>query len=319
MRIAIVLCAVFTAMAVFGDGALAAPKWAAPLAHGGAPPCPKHPGTRKFRSETVAAGDMQAVISGRTRRESSGCERDVEIEVETAHNHKAFSLPTDGGQSFSIIDFSPDASEFLVARDTSRDYPNELWRNVSIAIVPLSTGKIQWMNVWDLLEWKDCDATVEPQGFTGTGEPVLRVRPSVMRPRRRQDCIDHDALYQVDLKRGLAIQAPNAFRPTRYGKVVEPAFQACRSDPDVVGACFSVYGRLSLWNGAPTARIWRIGTKRILGIDDGFPPPKSLASRLDFGTQAYGDFLVCPLTPNKPGHMQRVCVESARKLRFQQP
>jgi hypothetical protein len=37
------------------------------------------------------------------------------------------------------------------------------------------------------------------------------------------------------------------------------------------------------------------------------------------GTEEYGDFEVCPFTPDKSGHMQMVCVESATRLIVHQP
>jgi len=36
----------------------------------------------------------------------------------------------------------------------------------------------------------------------------------------------------------------------------------------------------------------------------------------DFYDEAYGDFYVCPFTREKPGEMQRVCIESASRVRY---
>ena len=44
--------------------------------------------------------------------------------------------------------------------------------------------------------------------------------------------------------------------------------------------------------------------------------PSPLAENLNFDVEAIGDFVVCPFTVEKPGHMQMVCVESARNLSF---
>lgn len=89
----------------------------------------------------------------------------------------------------------------------------------------------------------------------------------------------------------------------------------CRSNPEVVGKCFTVHGRLSLYNGTPSPRIWRIGTKRVLGVDETaheeMAMPDDLARKLNFELDIYGDFEVCPLTKEKPGVMQIVCIESA--------
>lgn len=87
----------------------------------------------------------------------------------------------------------------------------------------------------------------------------------------------------------------------------------CKTDPEVVGSCFQVHGRMFSSNGAPVTRIWRIGTKRILGVPGSLPT--SLERLInDMDDVIYADFLVCPLTPQVPGEMQMVCVEPARHV-----
>jgi hypothetical protein len=102
---------------------------------------------------------------------------------------------------------------------------------------------------------------------------------------------------------------------------------ACASSPKLVGACFTVHGRLSLWNGSPAFRIWPIGTKRMLGVNgadddpDAASPIPDAVARLratDF-TQVYGDYRVCPFSRSKSGHMQFVCIDSASNLSAREP
>lgn len=93
---------------------------------------------------------------------------------------------------------------------------------------------------------------------------------------------------------------------------------ACKGNAKIVAACFMVHGRLSFWNGAPSARIWRIGTHRMLGIHND-ELPSALRQRMpDFDVELWGDFQVCPITREQPGHMQFVCVESWRDIRVRQ-
>lgn len=96
----------------------------------------------------------------------------------------------------------------------------------------------------------------------------------------------------------------------------DSAPRPCRSDPRLVGECFRIHGRLRAYNGNPTFRIWRIGTTRILGVADDEHPhvPPNLASHLSFDREIFGDYLVCPFTPERPGWMRMVCVESAERL-----
>jgi len=93
----------------------------------------------------------------------------------------------------------------------------------------------------------------------------------------------------------------------------------CRSNPDVVAACFSLHGRMSLWNGSPSLRIWRIGTNRMLGVLPSESPiiPSALRKYLAFGVRVYGNFVVCPFTAQTSGSMQMVCVQSASRVVIQ--
>jgi hypothetical protein len=97
----------------------------------------------------------------------------------------------------------------------------------------------------------------------------------------------------------------------------------CRARPDLVGKCFNVRGRLSVYNGTPSIRLWPLGTKRLLGVIDPRDPsavpgrdtiPESVSSKLNFDKDVFGDFLVCPLTRARPGRMQTVCIESGKDL-----
>jgi hypothetical protein len=101
----------------------------------------------------------------------------------------------------------------------------------------------------------------------------------------------------------------------------------CAASPKLVGACFTIHGRLALWNGAPAFRIWPTGTKRMLGVNgaDGDPDaanpiPDAVAKlrKTDF-TQVYGDYRVCPFSRSQPRHMQFVCIDAASNLTAREP
>ena len=83
----------------------------------------------------------------------------------------------------------------------------------------------------------------------------------------------------------------------------------------------SVRGRMSLYNGAPSVRIWRVGTKRLLGVSEqrfavaGFCNlPASIRERLSWDSDLFADFVVCPFTAEEPGVMQLVCVDGATHI-----
>jgi hypothetical protein len=104
-----------------------------------------------------------------------------------------------------------------------------------------------------------------------------------------------------------------------------PAFEAkdksCREHPLLVGRCFTVRGRLSVYNGSPARRLWRVGTRRVLGISEqrfsvtGYRNvPDYIENKINQDVAIFGDFLVCPFTREKPGEMQLVCIEGAKNV-----
>ncbi len=103
--------------------------------------------------------------------------------------------------------------------------------------------------------------------------------------------------------------------------LIAPVFaseQECKGNPKLVAACYLVHGRLSLGADTVTLRLWPVGTKRILGVTGGpilddsvdpiYPSTLKLPSEAE---DIYGDFTVCPFTPERKGAMQLVCIESA--------
>ena len=116
--------------------------------------------------------------------------------------------------------------------------------------------------------------------------------------------------------------------------------------PENAATCYWTRGRLAVYNGNPTWRTWKIGTKRILGIYSGagsqrldpldnehpeFPANldnvyeagykrrvKAKDPSPDWPDTIFADFEVCPLEPEKTGEMQAVCIESARNIFVQE-
>ncbi len=108
------------------------------------------------------------------------------------------------------------------------------------------------------------------------------------------------------------------------GVLVALALAAAAPEP-----CHTVHGRMDLWNGTPTVRIWVIGAHRELGVTNGDKGIGALPASIgriwtgrdvdaDWRTAIYGDFKVCPEGPARLGHMQNVTVIEAGHLR-QQP
>ena len=83
-----------------------------------------------------------------------------------------------------------------------------------------------------------------------------------------------------------------------------------------VEPCFKHHGRLSSQNGI-ALMIWIIGTTRVVGLEDSELPPvvnKYLDMASPNHSYIYGDFDICPLEPDTPGHMRRARVVGAENL-----
>lgn len=97
--------------------------------------------------------------------------------------------------------------------------------------------------------------------------------------------------------------------------------KSCREHPKLVGKCFTVHGRLSVYNGAPALRILKLGTKRLLGVSEqrfaveGYRNvPEEVTAKLDQDKLLYGDYTVCPFTRSREKEMQLVCIEKVSNL-----
>ena len=94
----------------------------------------------------------------------------------------------------------------------------------------------------------------------------------------------------------------------------------CHDDPRLVGACFAVHGRVHLQR--VTVLFWPVGTKRMFQV--GLPGekdaigesfiPKNVMDQLSAESAVFGDFVVCPYTPDRPGVLGSVCIDSATNL-----
>jgi hypothetical protein len=99
------------------------------------------------------------------------------------------------------------------------------------------------------------------------------------------------------------------------------ASQICDYPGRFVGPCVRFRGRLNYANGGIPVRLWKVGTNRILGVEDETYQspfcvlPSELRALLDQDKLVFGDFVARPLTTEEPGVMQRVCVVSGTNIR----
>lgn len=289
------------------------PRWVPALADGAAAQCPDHPGTRNLRSEIIGADRVTAFIVSTGIRSSRGCTFAVRLRIRNDGQAAWVSLADTQKVEFSIIDFSPDRKSLLLQKGNIYQILGGASEHTEVTTLPVVSGEIHWHDVWNLFGWQNCDATVNSQGFTADGRIVIFARPSIQSRHLLPNCVPEPGLYATDSQWSRMTRLPDDTLIERYGKELHPRFWACKSDPDIVGKCFNVHGRLFFSNGTPGIRLWGIGTHRTLGIHTEVLP-EALNSRMDWNTYAYGDFLVCPFTKQRPEEMQMVCVESASKV-----
>ena len=100
--------------------------------------------------------------------------------------------------------------------------------------------------------------------------------------------------------------------------------------PENASTCYWTHGRLGVYNGNPTFRVWRIGTTAIVGIHSGpdaqrgdpedgehpeFPPNvEKLVEGMVQGHRIFADFEICPFAPERKGEMQFGCIESSKNI-----
>jgi hypothetical protein len=113
--------------------------------------------------------------------------------------------------------------------------------------------------------------------------------------------------------------------------------------PGNASLCYWTHGRLSAYEGMVTYRIWKVGTRRLLGV---FSGPSHYPARTDEDIEnpefrveldkayeadnkrhkratgimwtvpppVFADFEVCPLRPEEKGVRRPVCIESAKNI-----
>jgi hypothetical protein len=108
------------------------------------------------------------------------------------------------------------------------------------------------------------------------------------------------------------------------GAFAAEAGTTCRTSHNLVGACFTVHGRLFEAATAPRVRIEATGSKEIFAVLD----RRALAGTTEIipaavnallmaapsGTGIDGDYEVCPFEKDMTGLMRAVCIQNAGNL-----
>src|SRR5262245_26592884 len=113
----------------------------------------------------------------------------------------------------------------------------------------------------------------------------------------------------------LVVVAALAGLPLADGAQEQPPPPIWQCPVKPVEPCFKHHGRLSSQNGI-AFKVWLIGTTRMVALAN--EPPSFLDKYLDMTSPnhsyVYGDFNICPVEPDMPGNLRRVCVMAAERL-----
>ena len=102
--------------------------------------------------------------------------------------------------------------------------------------------------------------------------------------------------------------------------VAAEAGQTCRTSHNLVGACFTVHGRLFddpsgihlAWN--ETGRTLTVLDRQAARSNDAIPPEMRALFAANSSGSIEGIFVVCPFDRTHLGRMQAVCIDTAAQL-----
>jgi hypothetical protein len=313
MRAAAVLLLVLSSL--YPARAQKQPQYQPPLISSWIPDCSERLGTRDFRSETAKTKDTSIYFTGQATRDRTGCHMSAMMRIDRGQEAHVYPLPDASDHAYTLADFPPDGSQFLLDMEDNGRATHKDDRDMRIAVVPVSSPEMHWHDAWDIFQWRDSDATVNPESFADDGTVILLALPSIVSTHTLPNCAAETILYSVNLATHSVERLESGNEIRTHGEDVGGRCLKYKANPDLVGACFTVHSRMSIYNGAFNYRIWRIGTHRMLGVRD-VVVPDTIAAKLDWDNVAYGDSYVCPLTRNRPEHMQMICVESVSNVTY---
>jgi len=147
-------------------------------------------------------------------------------------------------------------------------------------------------------------------GGTEAGRPIELLEPAVDSGRHGMRA-GSTFSWAIGFALSIASLAVLAAKPTAQ------AATSCKQPP--VEACATKHGRFSTQNGIAQT-IWLVGTTRRLSVDnaatDFLPAAAMKYTEMTSPDHSYifGDFTICPIEADAPGHIRAVCVTAAKNL-----
>jgi hypothetical protein len=282
-----------------------------PLAFTTTPACPARPGVRTLQSGLVEFGNVTASLSAQSSREKEECAQSAALWVTQKGVSQQYDLSEAAPRTFEILDVAPDASAILLS--SSVPLPgggNDYYPQVTA--VSLTDGAFKWTPVSELLGLKNCNASFKPQGFLDAKHIEIAVEPKAS-SNHVGDCTDGLEFYSVDLEiprvKPIASSGVN-----RAAKAVSGPVRSCKTDPDVVGACYTTRARLAMNGPGQDLLLWQLSGAHYMSVEEEMMP-SSLREQLSPEVRVLATMILCPMLVQRRGPKPYVCIESATGLR----
>ena len=274
----------------------------APLAISVSPPCSSRHGVRTVRSNLVQFKTVTASLTAQSSEDNSICNQSVALWVTQNETSQQIDLGGSSSTTFAIVDIAPDTSGILVASwATSMDLMAD--RRAAFAFISLIDGAVKWNALAKLVNEKDCSAGLVPQGFLDSKHFIVAA-----------NCHSPANLYSVNLDSLSASPLAGSLTINRFAQVLSGPVRSCRTDPDVVGACYQTRARLAEGTDSTNKALWPVGSKHVLSVENS-AIPTVLSSAVSPDTRVYATMTICPVTTDHPGSRRAVCIESASDLK----
>jgi len=277
-----------------------------PLASISAPPCPKRSGVRSERSGLVQHGDAMVSVTAQVTREDGNCSISAALWVTQSGVSQQVDLTDSGANTFSIVDIAPDGSGVLVSAVGDGHL-------TKAAFVSFADSTAAWLSLTDLLGLGQCHAQLEPQGFAdGTRIVVAMIPPPA--EAVAAGCPSAITFYSVNRITQAVSQMANPPTISRFAAAVSGPAQSCKTDPDVIAACYTARARLAVSGDGQGYLLWPVGGRHVMAVPEGMVP-EDLSSKVSSAMRVYATMLICPVTGQMRSARQVVCVDSASDLK----
>jgi hypothetical protein len=254
----------------------------------------------------VQLGDALVSLTAQSTREDGTCSASAALWITQSGVSQQVDLTDSGATTFAIVDIAPDGSGVLLSA-ASDDHLTK------VALVSFADGNAKWLPLAEFLNAAQCRAQLQPQGFADNTRLVVALIPPPAQDAAA-GCPSTIAFYSVNWLTHAVNPMLNALNLTRFASAVSGPAQSCKTDPDVIAACYTARARLAVAADGNGYLLWPVGGKHVMAVPEGMVP-EDLSSKVSPAMRIYATMLICPVMSRMRTPRQVVCVDSATDLK----